>query len=593
MKKRNVVVLLVFAFLVIAMIAAGLLLAYSFKQGGGIGSVKVSGKTILEVDLETAVLEYIPPDPVAQLTMKDTPQVRHLVEALLAAAEDDRVAGLIARVGQGGMGVAQLQELRDAVIAFRESGKPAYAYSETFGEVNSGNASYYLATAFDRIYLQQSGDVNITGLMLESPFLRGVFDKIGVEPRMDHRHEYKNAKNMFTETEYTDAHREASQSLMTSLFDEMVAGMAAGRGLEPEAFRELIAAGPYYGQEAVEAGLVDALAYRDEAYAEIRQEAGGGAGLLYLGRYFESGGRLWNKGDAIALIYGVGGIARGESQFSAVSGSATMGSDTVAAAFRAAASDKKVKAILFRIDCSGGSYVASDTVLRETLRAREAGKPVIVSMGNVAASGGYFVAASADKIVAQPGTITASIGVVGGKLLTSGLWDKIGLSFDAVETSANASMWSSTHDYTEAQWARYSAWLDRVYEDFTGKVAEGRGLPIEKVQEIAKGRVWTGAQAKELGLVDELGGFAVALGLAREAAGLAPDAAIELRPYPRPRSFFEQYFEQGPSSSEAAVLAAVRLLETVRPLALLAERVGLLETHPRTLALPAEMVPRP
>ena len=593
MKKRNVAILFVFAFLVFAMIAAGLLIAYSFKQGSGLGSVKIGGKTILEVDLETAVLEYVPPDPVAQITMKETPQVRDLVEALVKASSDDRVAGLIARIGQGGIGLAQLQEIRDAVITFRQSGKPAYAFAETFGEVNTGNASYYLATAFDRIYLQQSGDVNITGLMMESPFLRGVLEKIGVEPRMDHRHEYKSAKNLFTERGLTEAHRESSVSLMTSIFDEMVEGMATGRGLTPEAFRELIAGGPYYGQEAVDHGLVDVLAYRDEAYDEIQQEAGADSRLLYLGKYLEGGGRAWTKGEGIALIYGVGGIARGKSQYSAVSGSATMGSETVAAAFRAAVADPKVKAILFRIDCNGGSYVASDTVLRETIRAREAGKPVIVSMGNVAASGGYFVAASADKIVAQPSTITASIGVVGGKMLTSGLWEKIGLTWEAVETSSNASMWAGTHDYDDAQWARYSAWLDRVYEDFTTKVAEGREMPLEEVQKIAKGRVWTGAQAKELGLVDELGGFEVALRLAREAIGLAPDAAIELRPFPKPRSFWEEYLDKGPQSSEVAVVAMARVLETVRPLAQMAERMGWIETYPRTLALSPESVPRP
>ena len=590
MQKRNAAILLVFAVFVFVMIAIGLLVSLAFGKADF--SFASGGKILLEVDLETSVVETIPPDPFAQLTMKDTPQVRDLVEALNKAADDDRVVGLIARVGQGGLGLAQLQEVRDAVMAFRSGGKPAYAFSETFGEVSTGNASYYLATAFDRIYLQQSGDVNITGLRFESQFLRGAFDKFGIEPRMDHRHEFKNAKNMFTETEMTAAHREASKSLMTSIFDEMVGGMAAGRSMEDEAFRELIAAGPFYGQEAVDKGLVDGLAYRDEVYDLLREAAGESSSLLYLNAYLERGG-LWAEGDGVALIYGVGGIARGESQFNAMSGSATMGSETVAAAFRAAVSDPDVKAILFRIDCNGGSYVASDTVLRETLRAKEAGKPVIVSMGNVAASGGYFVASAADKIVAQPSTITASIGVLGGKLVTSELWGKIGLSFDGVETSDNASMWSAIHDYDDAQWARHTAWLDRVYEDFTAKVAEGRGLSLEHVQGIAKGRVWTGAQAKELGLVDELGGFPVALGLVREALGLGEDAPIELRTFPKPRTFWEELTAEGPSSSEAAVLAAARMLESTRPMVRFAERIGWVETHPNTLLLPAEWIPRP
>ena len=587
MTKKNAALLVIFLVFALAMIAIALVIAFSFTKG------KVSAKTILEIDFESAVLEYVPPDPFAQLTLRETPTVRDLVEALTRAADDDRVAGLIARVGQGaGLGVAQLQEVRDAVIAFRASGKPAYAFAETFGEVSGGNGSYYLATAFDKIYLQQSGDVNLTGLMLESQFVRGTFEKMGIEPRMDHRHEYKNAKNAYTETEYTEAHREAATSLMTSIFDRLVGDMAEGRGLEGDQLRALFAGGPYYGQEAVDNGLVDALAYRDEAYGEIRARTGGASELLYLLPYLERAGREWDKGDAVALIYGVGGISRGESQYSPLTGATSMGSDTVAAAFRAAVRDPSVKAILFRVDCPGGSYVASDAVLRETLLAQEAGKPVIVSMGNVAASGGYFVSLAADKIVAQPGTITASIGVLGGKLLTSGMWEKIGISWDHVETSENGSMWAGTHDYSEAEWERYSFWLDRVYEDFTSKVADGRDMPLERIREIAKGRVWTGDQALELGLVDALGGFSVALDLAREAADLPAGAGVELKVFPRPRSPWEELLDKGAPSSETAALAVAQLLETVRPAAVLAERLGLIESYPRTLALPPEMVPR-
>ncbi len=587
MTKRNAVLLVAFFTFAVAMFGIALLIAFSFGKGS------VSAKSIIEVDFETAVLEYVPGDPMAQLSLKDTPTVRDLVEALIKASSDDRVAGMIARVGQGGMGIAQLQEVRDAVIAFRAAGKPAFAFAETFGEVNTGNSSYYLATAFDKIYLQQSGDVNLTGLMFESQFVRGMLEKLGIEPRMDHRHEFKNAKNMFTETSFTDAHRQAAGSLLTSIFDQMVGDMAESRGMSNDQLKELIAAGPYYGQEAVDNGLVDALAYRDQAYDEIRAEVGGDAELIYLLPYLERAGREWGGGDTIALIYGVGGIGRGESQYSPLSGSMTMGSDTVTAAFRAAVRDHGVKAILFRIDCNGGSYVASDAVLREARRAQEAGKPVIVSMGNVAASGGYFVALAADKIVAQPGTITASIGVLGGKFLTAGMWQKIGMSWDHVETSDNASMWRGNHDYSEQEWARYSFWLDRVYEDFTSKVAEGRGMPLERIQEIARGRVWTGVQAKELGLVDELGGYAVALDLAREAVGLSSGAAIELRTFPEPRSPWDELMGKGPSSSETAVLALAQVLEAIRPAAVLAERLGLIETYPRTLALPPEMEPRP
>ena len=586
MKARSIV----FTLLALALIAViGLVIVLALSGGKG----KVPKRTILEVDLEAEFLEYVPADPVAQLMLKNKPQLRNVVEALVRAAGDERVAGLIANVGQGGMGLAQLQEVRQAILAFRESGKPAYAFSETFGEVNTGTGSYYLATAFDRIYLQQSGDVNITGLIFESPFVHGTLEKLGLEPRLDHRYEYKNAKNIFTETEYTEAHREVAESIMGSILDTLVADVAGSRGMSGEEMSGLIASGPFYGQEAVDAGLVDELAYRDGAYDAIREAVGEGAELLYLGTYLKRAGRPYKKGETIALIYGVGNVIRGGEEYDPLSGAINLTSDKVSAAFRAAIDDEDVKAIVFRVDSGGGSYVASDTIYRETLRAREAGKPVIVSMGNVAGSGGYFVAMAADKIVAQPGTITGSIGVLGGKFLSEGMWSKLGFSWDHVKTSDNATMWTGLHDYSEDQWARFQFWLDRVYGDFTAKVAEGRGLPLETVQEIAKGRVWTGVQAKERGLVDELGGFDVALRLAREAAGLDADAEIRLERFPKPKPPWKSFLDKGPASSEAAAAAVARALVEIQPAVRMAQRMGLIESAPRTLAIPPELEPRP
>ncbi len=286
-------------------------------------------------------------------------------------------------------------------------------------------------------------------------------------------------------------------------------------------------------------------------------------------------------------------MVRGGEEYSPVSGATNLTADKVSEAFRAAIDDDKVKAIIFRIDSGGGSYVASDTIYRETLRAREAGKPVIATMGNVAGSGGYFVAMGADKIVAQPGTITGSIGVLGGKFLTEEMWSKLGFSWEHVKTSDNATFWTGLQDYDEAQWERFQSWLDRVYEDFTVKVAEGRDLPLERVREIAKGRVWTGVQAKENGLIDELGGLDVALELAREAAGLEVDAEVKLRRYPKPKSPLESFLDKGPSSSGTAVAAMARALEAIQPAARLAARLGLIESSPRILSVPPELEPRP
>jgi protease IV len=270
----------------------------------------------------------------------------------------------------------------------------------------------------------------------------------------------------------------------------------------------------------------------------------------------------------VALVHGIGNVVRGESESNPLSDGSTMGSDTVTAALRAATADDDVKAIVFRVDSPGGSYVASDAIWREVVRARQKGKPVVITMGNVAASGGYFVAMPADKIVAQPGTITGSIGVLGGKFVTRDFFGKLGITWDEVHTSANARMYSSIAEYTPAEWARHQAWLDRVYADFTSKVADGRKLPKEKVLEIAKGLVWTGEDAKALGLVDELGGFHTALRLAKQAAKIADGDDVQVRAYPRRKSPVEQLLggEQRESSEAAALRAVVRAFEDLRPL---------------------------
>lgn len=569
-------VLAIVAGLLFVVVGMGMML----RKGG------VPSKTILEVDFEKALVEYVPDDPVARLIAGQADTVRDVVEALERAGDDSRVVGLVARIG-GGMGVARAQEIRDAVQSFRAKGKRAVAWAESFGEFGPGNVGYFLATGFDEIVLQPSGDIGLTGLMFESPFVKGTLDKLGVVPRMDHRYEYKNAMNLFTETKFTEAHREAMAKIMDSMFGQLVRGIAEGRKLPEAEVRQLFDRGPYLGDEAVRARLVDSLAYRDEVYRKIKEKAGGAARFLYLDKYLERAGRPHAKGSTIALIYGVGGVQRGSSGYDPLFGDVSMGSDTVTAAFRDAIADKDVKAIVFRIDSPGGSYVASDAIWRETVRAKEAKKPVIATMGDVAGSGGYFVAMAADKIVAQPGTITGSIGVLGGKMVTRAMWDKIGLTFDEVHTSDASTMWSSMTDYTPEQWSRFQSWLDRVYADFTSKVAEGRKLPKEKVLTLAKGRIWSGEDAKSLGLVDELGGFPAALRLARKAAGLADDAPVRLKLFPAPKSTLDLILTDGRESSERQAAAALlrRVSSAVRPIEPAARALGLTPS-PGVLAMP-------
>jgi protease-4 len=341
------------------------------------------------------------------------------------------------------------------------------------------------------------------------------------------------------------------------------------------------------------AKLVDGIAYRDEVSTKVKEQVGKDAKSLKFTKYLARAGRPHEKGETIALIYGVGAVQRGKGSYDPMSGSEGLGSDTAAAAFRAAVEDPAVKAILFRVDSPGGSYVASDTIWRETLRAREAGKPVVVSMGNVAGSGGYFIAMSADKIVAQPGTITGSIGVLAGKMLTGGLWQKVGVSWDEVHTSDNATLWTATHDYTPKQWGQFQQWLDRVYDDFTTKAAQGRNLSKEKILEVAKGRIWTGEDAKALGLIDELGGFPSALRLTKEAAGIAEATEVRLEVFPRKKRnlrqlLLERLFEEDEGDEidpENPTTILTQTVQAIRPLAQAIHQLGLAPS-PGVLTMP-------
>jgi protease-4 len=563
-----------------------MLIVYAVQSSKG----SVPSTAVLEVNLETGLVEDIPNDAVAKAMLGKTPTVRDVVDAIERGAADSRVKGMIARFGGSSLGMAQAQELREAVRRFRAHKKFAVAWAETFGEFGPGGSSYYLATAFDEIWMQPSGDVGLTGIILESPFVRGTLDKLGIVPRMDHRYEYKNAMNMYTEKKFTPPHREAMEKLMTSWWSQMVQGIAEGRRLTADQVRAVVNRGPLLGQEAVDARLVDGLAYRDEVYTKVKERAGRNASLIYLQKYLERAGRPHESGKTIALIFGAGEVVRGKSGFDPIFGSASMGSATVTAAFRSAIDDPKVRAIIFRIDSPGGSYVASDAVWRETVRARKAGKPVIATMGDVAGSGGYFVAMAADKIVAQPGTVTGSIGVLGGKMLTTGFWDKLGITFDQVHEGANATYWTGTSDYTPAEWARFQAWLDRVYTDFTGKVAYSRKLPKERVLEIAKGRIWSGADAKELGLVDELGGFPTALRLAKQAARIPDSEEVNIQVFPKKKSKWQALSDlissETPESSDqdTGAAALVRVLRIVQPVArqlrAVTGRAGVLEMQP-------------
>jgi protease-4 len=515
---------------------------------------------ILELDLTDGVPEGPATDPLSAVLSMRKIRLPDLIEGLRRARNDDRVRALVVKVGGGRLGLARMQEIREAVAGFRESGKLSVAWAETFGEFTHGNLPYYLATAFDRIYLQPSGSVGLTGVAVEQLFLHDALAKIGVGFQSAKRYEYKTAADQLTERGFTGPAREAAERLAVSVVEQISAAIAERRGRSVQDARALLDRGPFLADDALAEGLVDALGYRDEVYADVRKEAGADAVLQYVGRYqrahmlAQRARRLPNPRERfVAVIYATGPIRQGRSSRGPVGGGA-MGSDTVAAALRSAASDERVRAVLMRVNSPGGSAVASDTIWREVVRTRGAGKPVVVSMSDVAASGGYYISMAADVIVAQPGTLTGSIGVITGKPVLEEALGRAGITTDSVAEGARATMFAPTHPFTEDEWERINAWLDVIYRDFTQKAAAGRRMPVERMHELARGRVWTGADAAANGLVDELGGMAAAAEIARRRAGLPSGAPARL--YPR-LSPLDQL--RPPESSESRPAAAAAL----------------------------------
>jgi protease IV len=537
---------------------------------------------ILELDLTEGVATERPADPVSAMLTRHRVPLADVLDGLRRAARDPRVRVLIVKIGGRSIGLATVQELRRAIGEFRDSGKLAVAWAETFGEFSAGNVPYYLATAFDTIWLQPSGDLGLTGIAMQRLFYRGAMDRLGVDFQVAKRYEYKSAAEQLTESHYTGPAREATERLAASVTAQLTDAIADRRGIGAAEVRELIDRGPFLAAQALKESLVDELGYRDEVYAQARKRAGRDALLLHLVRYQRSRALAERarkipaaRPRCVALIYASGPIRRGRSGRGPIGGGA-MGSDTVAAALRSTAADDAVRAIVLRVNSPGGSYVASDTIWREVVRARNAGKPVVVSMGDVAASGGYFISMAADAIVAEPGTITGSIGVLSGKPVLGELLGKAGVTSDLIAEGSHSDMFTTTRPFSEDEWALVNAWLDHIYADFTGKVADGRGMSPERVHELARGRVWTGADALGNGLVDELGGLDRAAALARRRAGLP--ASAPLRVYPRARPI-DRLLPTGTGDTSAGSLLA----ESWGPVWQLAARIGLPWYGPLTL----------
>jgi protease-4 len=480
---------------------------------------------LLELDLTEPPSVPNADDPIARLRARGRHQLGPILRALHEAAADGHVVGLIAKVG-GALPWAVMQELRLGVRAFAASGKPTLAWAESFGEGSGDMSAYVLASGFDQIWLQPGGGLGLLGVGVETTFVRGALDRVGIEPQLEQRYEFKSAADRVMRTGFTQAHRIALDRLAESIFTEAVSAIADGRRIDAARVRELANTGPRTAPEAREAGLVDVLGYRDEAYAAMRSRVGADAELLFADRWRPQRRPhlpARRKGH-VALVEVRGTIVSGRSRRGPMG--RQVGSDSVGAALRAATNDEHVRAVVLHVDSPGGSAVASDTIWREVCRVREAGKPVVVSMGRAAASGGYYIACPADVIVALPSTLTGSIGVFGGKMVVRELMDRVGLSTGTVSHGARALMFSSRRGFTDDERQRLAATIDAIYADFVAKVAQGRGRPVPEIESIARGRVWTGSDALDIGLVDEIGGLRDAVRIARLRAGLSTDAPV-------------------------------------------------------------------
>lgn len=527
-QRRTLVILLVIAAVVLFI---WIVPHWTFTTGE-----TISSHSVLVLDLNGSIEEQRAADLSSVFFGSPTLVLHEINGAIDSARTDPRIEGLVVRIGPLETGWAKLEEIHSHLLAFHASGKPSICYLGYDGEEN---AEYYVATGCGQVWLGPSNPLGVRGMMAEATFLRGTLDKLKIVPDFYHIAEFKTATNQYTEKKFTPAHREEVESLLTSLYDEYLTEVSSARHMDRAHFADLVQKGPFLPQDAMQNKLVDRLAYWDEVQDFFRQKSGEWNPVGF-GQYRQ--GLSDGSGPRIAIIYASGEIVSGASQISP-GGTVVMGGDSVAAEIREARNDSSIRAIVLRVDSPGGSAVASEVIRREVELARKK-KPVVVSMSDVAASGGYWISMSADKIIADPGTITASIGVLSGKMNISGLYKLLGLSTDYAATSDNATLYSSQQDFTPAQQLIVQRMLRDIYTSFTQGVAQGRGLPIATVQKIAKGRVWSGEQAKGLGLVDDLGGTDRAVTVAKELAHIPVNSSVEIVRLPKEKTLFDLFLER-------------------------------------------------
>lgn len=479
------------------------------------------------------------------------PTVRDIVEALDAARDDRRVKGLIARMYDGHFDMAKVTELRAALKRFRAAGKFAYIYSTSYGEGGGGLSRYYLASAFDEIWMQPLGVVSIPGVGMEVPFARDLLDKIGVQPQFFQRKDYKTAYESLTNSAMSGPNREAMRAIVDDMRAEILERIPEERGMSASAFEALIDKGLFTAPEAEKAGLITHADYGDVLLDNVAEMLTGqrdadAVELVNIGSYGrlsakKAHGLLGMGRPKVALVYAVGAIMpSGEGGFR---DDGIAAADEIAPAILNASKDDDVRVIVLRVDSPGGSPAASESILRAVEKAQECGKKVVVSMGSLAASGGYWISAYADRIYALPTTLTGSIGVVGGKFALAELFETLGIHWEMVNWGKNAGLWSANTPFNKSEAERINAMLDNVYDNFVARVARGRKMDIAAVDKIAGGRVWTGRRAIEVGLVDEIGGLDDALDYAAQLAGAQDRRGLNIVVYPKPKTPLEQVLE--------------------------------------------------
>ncbi|MGB2763968.1 MAG: signal peptide peptidase SppA [Candidatus Aminicenantaceae bacterium] len=521
------IIFLIFFFLILATI-----FSFVFYEIGKPPAVKA--RSYLEIKLSGPIQERTFPDFLTTMLGRRQPLSMYDIWMNIQKAKvDHRIKSLVLRLGYLQCDWAKVAEIREAVLDFRKSGKTAYAYIDEAPDLDK---EYYLATACDRIILHPLGWMGINGIGGYVPFLKKTLDKLGIEAEIEHVEEYKTAYNMFTEKGFTPAHKEMIESIYGDIFSHYVKELAEARGKSEKEIRELIDHGFYQGEQAMEAGLVDDLLYDDE-FENLLRDKGMKLYRISHQQYIKIKPTSLglNKGKKIALIYGMGTIHSGEGIYQ------SMGGSTVARLIRRARMDKSIAAVIFRVDSPGGSAVASDVIWREVFLTQKE-KPFIVSMSDMAGSGGYWISMAADKIIAQPQTLTGSIGVIFGKFNIVNLSKKLGITSESITYGKRSDIFSPLRRFTPEERKAIKKETLWIYDRFLTKVAEGRNMNKDDVDKIGKGRVWTGSRAKELGLVDEIGGLSRAIELAKELAGIPDDRSVKLVVWPRKVSFFSALF---------------------------------------------------